>query len=375
MKQVTIMSSVHPWNDTRIFHREAVSLANAGYAVTLYAIESNRKYQNEITNLTVKTLPKKSKLKRFQTWFRLHHIARKSQASIVHLHDPELLPLGYFLQKFHKKQVVFDMHEDFPAVLQSKKIAKHAFAKPILRFVAYVEKKMLQKVSAVVFAEAYYKENYQDVLTKQVDIYNYPFLQEPMSVPKYEIPTLVYAGAIHEIRGFKEMLDVARLLKMAGHTFQILIIGQVPTRLETYASDFQRKHGLEQEIKLIGRVDLSQLMTYYAKSHIGLALLHPVGNYLRSLPTKIFEYMSFSLPYVLSDFEAYQELATSTSSGIAVDAEKPHEIAKQIQFLLKHPEEQKRLGENGYMYHQVKFNWATQEQRLSKLYQSILEEK
>lgn len=375
MKQVIIMSSVHPWNDTRIFHREAVSLANAGYAVTLYAIESNRKYQNEIPNLTVKTLPRTSKLKRFQTWLRLYHIARKSQASIIHLHDPELLPLGYFLQKFHKKQVIFDMHEDFPAVLQSKKIAKHIFAKPILRFIAYMEKKMLQKVSAVVFAEAYYKENYQDVTTKQVDIYNYPFLQEQMSIPKYEIPTLIYAGAIHEIRGFKEMLDVARLLKMAGYTFQILIIGQVPARLETYAINFQKEHRLEQEVKLIGRVDLSQLTTYYAKSHIGLALLHPVDNYLRSLPTKIFEYMSFSLPYILSDFEAYKKLATSTSSGITANAENPHEIVKHIQFLLEHPEEQRRLGESGYAYHQARFNWATQEQQLLHLYQVILEEK
>lgn len=72
---------------------------------------------------------------------------------------------------------------------------------------------MLQKVSAIVFAEAYYKENYRDVSTAQVDIYNYPFLQQPVSAEKYEIPTLIYAGAIHEIRGFKEMLEVARLLK------------------------------------------------------------------------------------------------------------------------------------------------------------------
>lgn len=375
MKQVLIMSSVHPWNDTRIFHREAISLANAGYEVTLYAMESNRTYHHEISNLTVKTLSKTSKRKRFQTWWTFFNIARKSSASIIHLHDPELLPLGYILQIFHKKQVVFDMHEDFPAVLKSKKIARYPIAKPFLHLATYLEKRMLQKVSAIVFAEAYYKENYRDVSTVQVDVYNYPFLQQPVSAEKYEIPTLIYAGAIHEIRGFKEMLEVARLLKKTGYTFQLLIIGQVPARLETYATNFQRKYDLKQEVRLVGRLDLSELMSYYAKSHIGLALLHPVDNYLRSLPTKVFEYMSVSLPYILSDFEVYRELVKKTASGIVVDAQKPQEITKQIQLLLNNPERQKYLGDNGYIHHQTMFNWSTQERRLIELYQSIWEEK
>ncbi|MBC2118140.1 glycosyltransferase family 4 protein [Listeria booriae] len=371
MKKVLIMSSVHPWNDTRVFHKEAVSLANLGYDVTLYATASNHVYENNIPNLQVITFAPKSKAKRWQTWLELYSIARKSEAEIVHLHDPELLPLGYILKTIHHKKVIFDMHEDFPAVLQTRKIGHMRVPKWLLRFISTVEKKMLQKMSAVVYAEKYYKENYETLTTKQLDIYNYPFLQETFETDKYETPTLIYAGAIHEIRGFKEMLEVAQLLKKANYHFQLLIVGKVPERLDVYAEKFLRENDLVNEVKLIGRLDLHELMTFYARSHIGLAILHPEANYLRSLPTKVFEYMSVSLPYVLSNFESYGRLVEETKSGYVVDPLSPDEIASQIQVLLDNPSTQAELGANGYKQHVANFNWSVEERKLGELYDGI----
>ncbi|MBC1936333.1 glycosyltransferase family 4 protein [Listeria grandensis] len=145
MKKVLIMSSVHPWNDTRVFHKEAVSLANLGYNVTLYATASNHVYENNIPNLQVITFAPKSKATRWQTWLQFYSIARNSKAEIVHLHDPELLPLGYILKTIHHKKVIFDMHEDFPAVLQTRTVGNMRVPKWLLRFISTVEKNMLQK--------------------------------------------------------------------------------------------------------------------------------------------------------------------------------------------------------------------------------------
>ncbi|MBC2320706.1 glycosyltransferase family 4 protein [Listeria booriae] len=371
MKKVLIMSSVHPWNDTRVFHKEAVSLARLGYDVTLYAVASNHVYEGNIPNLRVVTFAPKSIVQRWKTWLQLYKIAKRSNAEIIHIHDPELLPLGYLLKRKHRKKVIFDMHEDFPAVLKGKKIGKMRMPKWLLRVVATAEKKMLQKMNAVIYAEKYYKENYESLTTKQMDIYNYPFLQEPTDMLKYEKQTLIYAGAIHEIRGFKEMLAVAKLLKKANNDFQLLIIGKVPQRLEIYAEQFIQKHDLEDEVKLLGRLDLHELMTYYAKSHIGLAILHPEANYLRSLPTKVFEYMSVSLPYVLSNFESYGRLVEETKSGYVVDPLSPDEIASQIQVLLDNPSTQAELGANGYKQHVANFNWSVEERKLGELYDGI----
>ncbi|MBC1435194.1 glycosyltransferase family 4 protein [Listeria rocourtiae] len=371
MKKVLIMSSVHPWNDTRVFHKEAVSLAKLGYDVTLYATANNHIYQENIPNLRVITFALKSMKSRWKTWLKLYHIAKNSDAEIIHLHDPELLPLGYFLQKVHQKKVIFDMHEDFPAVLRGKKIGSIGIPKWLVQLISITERKMLQEMSAVVYAENYYKENYETLMTKQVDIYNYPFLQKKIEMVKYEVPTLIYAGAIHEIRGFKEMLAVAKLLKQANYHFQLLIIGKVPERLEDYAEKFMSENDLSEEVKLVGRLDLHELMTYYTKAHIGLALLHPEANYLRSLPTKVFEYMSVSLPYVLSNFKSYEELVNETKSGYTANPLDPGEIMTQIQVLLDNPQEQLELGVNGYKQHVARFNWSVEERKLGELYDVI----
>ncbi|MBC1435176.1 glycosyltransferase family 4 protein [Listeria rocourtiae] len=371
MKKVLIMSSVHPWNDTRVFHKEAVSLAQLGYEVTLYAMVSNHVYEDSIPNLRVVTFAPKSIVQRWKIWLQFYKIAKRSKVEIIHIHDPELLPLGYLLKRMYRKKIIFDMHEDFPAVLEGKRIGKVRMPKWLLRLVSTVEKKMLQKMNAVIFAEKYYKENYETLTTKQMDIYNYPFLQEVTKMLKFERQTLIYAGAIHEIRGFKEMLAVAKLLKEANYDFQLMIVGKVPERLEIYAEQFIGKHGLEDKVRLLGRLDLPELMTYYAKSHIGLAILHPEANYLQSLPTKVFEYMSVSLPYVLSNFESYERLVKETKSGFVVNPLSPDEIASRIQVLLDDPLTQAELGANGYKQHVANFNWSLEERKLGELYDEI----
>ncbi len=82
-------------------------------------------------------------------------------------------------------------------------------------------------------------------------------------------------------------------------------------------------------------------------SRVGLATLHPVGHYPNALAVKMFEYMLAGIPVVCSDFPLWKRILEENDCGLSVDPSRPREIAKAIQFLLDHPEEARRLGENG----------------------------
>ncbi|EUJ47394.1 hypothetical protein [Listeria rocourtiae] len=93
MKQIIVLSSVHPWNDSRIYHKEVQTLLDTGYQVDYYAIEGVHDVTLQHPHLTVTLLPRRNLAARFLTWcYFLREIKRK-QPDAVHLHDPELLCL------------------------------------------------------------------------------------------------------------------------------------------------------------------------------------------------------------------------------------------------------------------------------------------
>ena len=58
--------------------------------------------------------------------------------------------------------------------------------------------------------------------------------------------------------------------------------------------------------------------------------------------------------------------------GICVEPDSVDEIAAAIQYLLDHPEEARRMGENGRRAVEEEFNWGTKEKKLLALYEEIL---
>lgn len=92
MNKIVHMTSVHVRNDTRIFYKECVSLANAGYEVVL--IVADGKGDEEKNGVTIVDVGKKptSRIRRMIfTTARIYKAAWQIDADVYHFHDPELL--------------------------------------------------------------------------------------------------------------------------------------------------------------------------------------------------------------------------------------------------------------------------------------------
>ena len=90
MLKVCHLTSVHPRNDVRIFHKECKSLAAAGYDTTLIVADGIG--DQLLDGVSIKDVGKPStRISRiFSSTWKVLKAAKKTKADIFHFHDPEL---------------------------------------------------------------------------------------------------------------------------------------------------------------------------------------------------------------------------------------------------------------------------------------------
>jgi len=206
-KKVCILTSVHPVFDTRIFHKQARTLVNAGYDVSLIAQHS----KSEIVD-GVKIIPLPKPKNRFKRIFFLtrkaYKLAAEQKADIYHFHDPELIPWMLKLKKKTGAKIIYDIHEDYPKQILSKEWIPLVLRFPIAHIYNFFEKLAIKLFDVVIRAGS----DIRPKNTKIITIKNYPFTEiaaEDISVFKNNLKkfSYIYIGSISRDRCIKEILQ------------------------------------------------------------------------------------------------------------------------------------------------------------------------
>lgn len=363
--KVCILTTVHPLTDTRIFHKQAKSLARVGYEVTLVA----RHDRDEIVDgIRVVALPNPaSRIQRMtKTAWHAYKLALKNNADIYHFHDPELIPIGLLL-KLHGKRVIYDVHEDVPRQNLSKHYIPAIFRKPLSLMIETLEAFSACRFNAVITATPFINERFLKLGAHAININNYPRLSEMCfnDIPWVQKEkAFCYIGVITEIRGAFEMLGAIEKIKCS-----LLLAGNITSRVE---GGLKKMHGWRY-VEALGHVSRTDVQRVMARSLGGFVLFHPAPNHINAQPNKLFEYMSASIPVIASNFLLWKEIVEGLGCGICVDPLNPEEIARACRQIMANPEEAERMGKNGRRAVKEKYNWEIESEKLLTLYQRILE--
>ncbi|SFI65545.1 glycosyltransferase family 4 protein [Thermoflavimicrobium dichotomicum] len=365
-QKVMIFSSVHPYDDTRIFHKQAVSLAQAGYEVELHAVaDFEEKFEKGVKIVGVKRHAKK--WKRLENGRILYERALKSHADIFHFHDPELLPWGVRLAKKTNKPVIYDAHEDLPKQIYTKMWIPGYLRGSLSRLVHWIEKRWARKLAAVITATEPIANQFQTA--KQVTVIkNYPLAMPKVDRDENEKNIILYIGGISYLRGYREMIQMMDYIPRELNA-ELHLVGPLQ---HIAPADCDEKELLKKNVYLHGRVPFEEVKHWLAKGKVGLVCLHPTQNYPESLPIKMFEYMAAGLPLVASNFPQWKEIVETSQSGFTVDPLNPEEMADKVTRLLSDSSLRKKMGQNGRKAHEEVYNWQVEENKLLELYRILL---
>lgn len=365
--KIFMMSSVHPWNDTRIFHREAKSLAKK-YEIELHAIADFR--FKESYGVKIFGLPKIRRILRIANWLRLFYRILKSKADVYHFQDPELILLGIIIKVVKRKKVIYDVHEDVPNQILTKEWIPFYLRFIISKLFAFLERMCFSFFDVVVVADKDIAIHFP-FSQKITVIRNFPLLKvtEKINIKKKEKKepfVSIYVGGLTRNRGIEEMVEAVHYIK--SDTKLVLVGSFDDPNLER-----KIKEKADKRVEFVGQIPYEKVFQYLKKADIGLVLLHPIPNFVTMWErnNKIFEYMASGLPIVASNFPGWEKMIEEEGYGITVDPLNPKNIARGIEELIKNPEKRRKMGQKGRKDFLEKYNWKREKEKLLKIYEDL----
>lgn len=362
--KVCILTTVHQPFDTRIFHKEAKILVQSGYKVTLIVPYD----KNEMVDgVKIICFPRaKNRFMRiFVHAWKMLFLALGQRADIYHFHDPELILVGIVLRLLGK-EVIYDVHEDVPKQIMNKSWLGNNQIRKLLSFIMNVVEQIGARsfnkilVTTPEIAKRFPKN-------KVVLLRNFPVLKLiddtiPINYKKNK-PIIVYAGGLKRERGIKEIIQA---MKYIDNKAKLWLFG------EWYGKKFKKEcknlTGWKQ-VKDFGFVPLDKVYQYMKIANIGISILYPLANHLTCLPVKHYEYMTCSLPIIISNFPYWEDIFGECA--LFADPYNPKDIAQKILFLLENINVMKKMGKNGRKLIIEKYNWEEESKRLLEMYEHL----
>jgi glycosyltransferase involved in cell wall biosynthesis len=374
MKKVCHFSSVHPGLDIRIYRKQCVALAQAGFDVHLViGADETQVAEAAVAGVTLHPLAALGggRLRRMvaQAW-RCYRTAKALNADVYHFHDPELIPYGLLLS-WQGRKVIYDLHEDLRADIHSKQWIPRPLRHVIGAVARGVEHFAARRFAAMVAATPYIGALFDKSAARVAVIHNYPAINELAAAPATVLiaaprDSVCYVGAINEMRGIRYIIQALEMVPV-----KLLLAGAFdPPALRLELKTYRGWRQVEE----YGFVDRQKVGEIMARSLCGLVTLKPEPNFVNALPIKLFEYMAAGVPVIASDFPLWRGIVEDAECGICVDPENPNAIAKAINYLLTHPEEADEMGRNGRRAAESKYRWDGEGAKLVALYGDILAE-
>ncbi len=380
---ICLLSAEHPAQDKRVFQKEGVSLAAAGFCVIHLcpAAEETREMVDGVEIITYTRRP--GKVSRLLYLPKLFARARALQADAYHCNEPDSWLVGVALRILCRKVVVFDCHEHYPGQVI------RWLPKLVAPLGAWLTQFYLQLMGLlthrIVLAKYSIADDFSWSRHRQLVVLNTTALkttqsklsgvdQSPLGKDS-QVFTFVHIGVIRRERGSEELLHAMRILRERGITHaRVVIVGEFKDGSEQDFCEKATAFGIRESIDIHHWLPFDEAFAHVSRADAGLILFQKhLSNNVRGMPHKMFDYMCASLPVIAPDFAPdIAGVLQEADAGILIDTGDPEKLADAMQSLMESEELTKRLGENGKNAVLQKYHWERDAEKLIEAYHQLI---
>ncbi len=369
--RVCQITSMHSWDDDRIYQRACLGLVNSGYEVHLIAVQPDK-------------LPSESKVRLHWLKFRIGWKRRwfsskeavdkaiKINADVYHFHDPDLLPhIRKLKVKCPRSKVFYDIHENY--VARFKMWGLPSFIGRLFRM---FEIFIIRHIDGYTITSHSMKELFTLSNRPSCVVYNSINLLrlEKLNIndiqPAY--PPVIYTSGTHSHS--RNCIETIRAMNYMNKEipFQMMFVGRYVSGIEREMKAQSTADGTIKYLRLEEMLPWEDNFKRTSEAFLGCVFYAENSNNRVTIPNRLFEYMYCGIPVVATDFPELRNIIEKTKCGLLVNSDNPRDIAKIFEFLLKNPQKALEMGRRGRKAIESEYNFNMDLRRLINLYQETV---
>lgn len=359
----------HPPTDDRIFHKEASSLAQAGYRVVIVAPQTAEPLPS-VANLQFRLFRPSGFWRNLRQAYRL---AQTVRADLYHLHEFELLPLGIWLKYKYRCKVIYDAHESvfwFFMDFSRRSWIIRCLAGGVAQSIEWLGMRGTDYLITVTpWVEAHLRRFHR----RRAIVYNYPISDyfQPATQPPTQ-PVVLYHGQLVPGRNIELMIAAMAIVGRAFPAARLWLVGHIKPAYRQVLEQLIAELGLQAQVEILPPVPYTQVPELLAQATIGLAALQLNESYRRSIQVKPFEFMAMSLPVLGAKVPSINQFVVASGAGLIVEPLTPESLAGQLIYLLQNPAVRAQMGRRGRQAVLTKYNWQKTLPTLLQVYRELL---
>jgi len=367
--QVIHLTSVHPRFDPRIFYKECLSLAENGYKVVL-AVRDGRENE-EYQGIKIISVGPICRNRFFRIISNFYYILRNrtiKNSDIIHIHDPELLPVGLLLRYLWGKIVIYDMHEDLPGQILEKDYLQR-YVRPIVSQISkIIIHSCIRYYDGVISAADFLTFANKRYCKNSITIWNFPKINKIKSKADFNeagIVRILFMGNAYHGRSLEELAEALKDERLRGK-MTLTIIG-------TFDSKFYKKMMSinNQDVRMIAEIEYEDLVNMIKDYDVGFVCDYAYNRNEYEIPTKLLEYAAAGLCVLAQNMPAVKTVVNEYKIGICVEPGNTNDILKALLYLQNNKESIWEFGKAGIQAVEHKYHWEVQEPKLFDFYKKI----
>lgn len=378
--------------DPRV-ENEAGALMAAGHEVYLFCLDyENDLYSEEVINgVNVRRFPCGNwvyKLSALAYTIPLYHwIISKwiktfiddNNIEVIHIHDIQVATAVFRLKNAQELPKILDLHENRPEIM---KFYVHLQKFPGKLLIspskwATAESKYIRASDrcVVVTQEAadYYVDKLGESPNKFIVVPNTvrnKFLHADINqdiVNRYKSDKVIlYVGDTGLRRGLMTAIDAMPSIIVKHGDVKLVVVGKNST--DYVLKKRVRDLGITDSVDFQGWQDFKLFPSYIESSMVCISPLHRNIHHDTTYANKIFQYMAYAKPLVLSDCPAQANVVDRTNCGLVHIAEDVGSYTNQIVTLLDQEQLRIEMGNNGKRFVEEEYSFDKASAKLISYY-------